>query len=326
MPAPSLNAVYGHVPRELAPDDVVRSQCSPRVPGSTPLSDLPLESYASILVHAPDNTVERRHVLASALRRLIPGGELIALAANNKGGSRIAAELEQFGCEPEVAHKRRHQIVTTRRKDGLNLCSVAIETAIADGLPRVHPETCLWTQPGLFSWDSIDHGSQLLLDHLPQLSGRGADLGCGIGVLARVVLSGGACAELTLIDIDARALEMARRNVTGEGVRQIWVDLRSAENLPSGLDFVVTNPPWHLSGEQDQALGRAFIQKAAAMLNPQGVLWLTANRHLAYEATLRKAFGSVDQIVQEGGYKIYRAREPLPRADVRQTHALGPRR
>ena len=64
-----------------------------------------------------------------------------------------------------------------------------ISAAIAEGAPRFVDEIGFWSQPGVFSWDRIDPGSALLLVHLPALSGRGADLGCGIGVLARSVLA-----------------------------------------------------------------------------------------------------------------------------------------
>ena len=102
---------------------------------------------------------------------------------------------------------------------------------------------------------------------------------------------------------------MARFNVPGDAVTTLWTDVRSANNLPTGLDFVVTNPPFHDGGEEDRALGQAFIQKAATMLRPGGVLWLTANRHLPYEATLVPLFATVDQVAQAKGFKIYSAQK-----------------
>ena len=104
------------------------------------------------------------------------------------------------------------------------------------------------------------------------------------------------------------------RNVTGEGVATLWADVRTARDLPTGLDFVVTNPPFHDGGDEDKLLGQTFIQKAAAMLRPGGVLWLTANRHLPYEATLTPLFASADQIAQANGFKIYAAKKAISKA------------
>lgn len=299
------HAVYGLVPSGLADIASDAVQCSPRVPGARVLADFEPHSLASLVLHAPPNTVERRAVVAMGLRALAPGGGLTVLAANTKGGTRLRAELEAFGCTVEASHKRRHQIVSTVRGADIK----GLDEAIADGVPRLLEKLGLWSQPGLFNWDRIDPGSQLLLDHLPPLSGYGADLGCGIGVLARAARAHAGRPEIVLIDIDARALAMAQRNVPGDGVTTLWADVRSARTLPSGLDFVVMNPPFHDDGEDDVALGLAFIQRAAAMLKPGGVLWLTANRHLPYEGTLKPLFPTADLVAQAHGFKVYAARK-----------------
>lgn len=299
-----IHAVYGAVPRDLAEVAGSSVQCSPQVPGASVLEMLEPQSCARIVVHAPPSTIERRAVLALALRALRPGGHLIALAANSKGGTRLANELSAFGCNVSESHKRHHQVVAA----DVPAASVGIEQAIADAMPRLLPELGLWSQPGLFNWDRIDPGSQLLLNYLPPLSGRGADLGCGIGVLARAVRRHAQPPpQIILIDIDQRALTLARRNVGDDGVSTLWADVRTARELPVGLDFVVTNPPFHDAGEEDKALGQAFIIKAAAMLKPGGVLWLTANRHLPYEAALKQHFATVEQVAQANGFKIYAA-------------------
>jgi 16S rRNA (guanine1207-N2)-methyltransferase len=225
------------------------------------------------------------------------------VAANTKGGTRLADELSALGCTIDVDHKRKHQIVRTQCPQH----PIGLDDAITAGAPRMLPELDLWSQPGLFNWDRIDPGSQLLIKHLPALVGRGADLGCGIGVLARALRLNGQGANVTLIDSDQRALSMAQRNVPGDGVTTLWADVRTAGNLPTGLDFVVTNPPFHDGGEEDKSLGQVFLQKAATMLRPGGVLWLTANRHLPYEATLKPLFETVELVAEAHGFKIYAA-------------------
>ncbi len=306
-PDPSANetrGLYGTVPSGLLDVPPLATQCSPCHPGSIALGDFPEASLDNMIMHAPASTVERRHVLALALRALKPGGELTAFAPNNKGGMRLAAELKSFGCEIESSPRRHHQIVTTSRPQR----PAGLDEAIEAGEPRLLPGLDLWSQPGLFSWDRIDPGSSLLLEHLTILAGSGADLGCGIGILARAVLEGGACRHMTMIDIDRRAVDMARRNVPSEAATTLWADVMTATNLPTALDFVVTNAPFHDGGKEDRTLGVAFIEKAAAMLRPEGHLWLTANRHLPYEEPLQRLFHNVEQVAQANGYKIYSAR------------------
>lgn len=304
MTSPAF-AVYGHIPHGLADVPPGSRQYSPLIPGSADWAGLAPAHCAAIIVHAPASTVERHAVIAQALRALAAGGTLIVLAANDKGGTRLADELAAFGCSVEAHSKAHHRIVSTTRPAMLT----GLDEALAGGEPRLLPELGLWSQPGLFNWDRIDPGSQVLLDHLPLLRGRGADLGCGFGVLARAVMAHGHCLQMTLIDSDQRALAMAKRNLPSLGVTALWADVRTSKALPTSLDFVVMNPPFHDGGVEDRALGITFIQKAAAMLRPGGVLWMTANRHLPYEAVLAPLFQTVEQVTQAKGFKITSAQK-----------------
>lgn len=303
---PDLRAVlYGLPPADLAAVPEGAAQVSPLIPGSARLEDAAEASLEAAVLLAPPGTMERRYALALAIRALRPGARLVALAPKDKGGSRLAKELRGFGLAVSDEARRHHRICTATRPEAPE----GIEPAISGGAPRHIDNLALCTQPGIFSWDRLDPGSALLLRHLPTLSGRGADLGCGLGILARAVLKSEKVAALALVDIDRRAIEMARRNVDEARASVHWADLRGSEPALSGLDFVVTNPPFHDGGAEDQALGRTFIARAAAALRPGGTLLLVANAHLPYEAPLRAAFRTVTPTAAEGGYKLFEARK-----------------
>jgi 16S rRNA (guanine1207-N2)-methyltransferase len=302
-PAPPRFGLYGDPPAELADRQAGAIQLSPLVPGSVALEGLPEHSLDDMTILAPPGTIERRHVMAHALRALAEDAPLTVLAPKDKGGSRLRKELEAFGCSVAEDARRHHRICTTARPS----MPVGLDEAMVAGAPRLVEPLGLWSQPGVFAWDRIDPGSALLLEHLPPLAGRGADLGCGIGVLSRAVLATPAVAELTLVDIDRRAVEMARRNVADERARFLWADLRHGVPGLAGLDFIVTNPPFHDGGAEDRALGQAFVRRAASLLRRGGRLLLVANRHLPYEAVLKASFRSVVLRVEGGGYKVYEA-------------------
>lgn len=296
--------VYGAPPPALATAPAGARQVSPLVPGAGPIEALAPASLSAAVIAAPPGTLERRYALALALRALQPGGALTALAPKEKGGSRLRKELEAFGCKVEEEGRQHQRICHTRRPQAPE----GLEAAIAAGGPQRMGDNGLWTQPGVFSWDRDDAGSQLLISALPALSGHGADLGCGIGVLARAVLASPKVACLELVDLDRRAIEAARRNVEDARAVFHWTDARSGPDL-AGLDFVVMNPPFHDSGQEDKALGQAFIRRAHQMLRKGGALWLVANRHLPYEAVLGEQFGRVTPKGEGRGFKIYEARK-----------------
>jgi 16S rRNA (guanine1207-N2)-methyltransferase len=224
-----FHALYGHPSDELVALPPGSVQMSPLVPPVGPAPDAPsLEALApgalaSLVMAAPPGTVERRYAMAQALRALAPGAPLTVLAPKSKGGSRLRGELEGFGCRVAETSRRHHRVCSTVRPDEPG----GLEAAIAAGAPRLVPEIGLWSQPGLFSWDRIDPGSALLSGHLGGLAGRGADLGCGAGYLAHAVLGSPKVAELTLVDLDRRAVECARRNVADPRARFLWGDARA---------------------------------------------------------------------------------------------------
>lgn len=293
--------IYGKLPAGLVECPPGAIPFSPLQPGALALEDEGEGSLASFAMLAPPGTLERRYALALALKSLAPGAPLLALAPKDKGGSRIRKELEGFGCEVEEESRSHHKICRTTATGRETL-----EEAIREGSPR-QLESALWTQPGVFSWDRPDPGSLLLLRHLPPLRGRGADLGAGIGFLARAALDASPeVSRISLVEIDRRAVECAKKN-TGPRAETIWADLREADTGLHGLDFVVTNPPFHDGGIEDRGLGQGFIEQAAHMLRPGGELWLVANKHLPYEGLLGSLFSECRLLAEDGGFKVYRA-------------------
>lgn len=293
--------LYGRPPLVFDPPGAA-TQTSPLIPGSAALEDLAPGSLDDAMIYAPPGVLERRYTLALALRALKVGGRLDVMAPKDKGGSRLNKELKAFGLEigeTAKAHHRRCIVIRPETMTGL-------DAAIAAGAPQQVEGLDAWSQPGVFAWDRIDAGSALLAAHLPALKGPGADLGCGYGALATVVLRSSAVTSLRLVDLDRRAVEAARRNVDDPRVTFEWADARTLDDTGT-LEFVVMNPPFHDGGAEDRRLGQAFVRKAAGLLKKGGTLWLVANRHLPYEAELAAAFKRVTPVTDGGGYKLFEA-------------------
>ena len=293
--------LYGRPPLVFdPPTDAI--QTSPLIPGSASLEDVAPGSADAVTLLAPPGALERRYTLALALRALRPGGRLDVMALKDKGGSRLRKELLGFGLTGEETAKAHHRRIELVRPDGVD----SVDGALREGERRRIEGLDAWSQPGIFAWDRIDPGSALLAQHLPSLSGSGADLGCGYGALATVVLRSPAVTSLRLIDLDRRAIEAAGLNVEDPRASFEWADVRTMPTA-GALDFVVSNPPFHDGGAEDRRLGQGFIRQAAALLRRGGVAWIVANRHLPYEHELNGAFSRVRPVVEGAGYKVFEA-------------------
>ncbi len=298
---PMITLLYGRPPLAFDPPGDA-TQTSPLIPGSTALESLADGSVEAAMIYAPPGVLERRYVLAQGLRVLKVGGRLDVMAPKDRGGSRLRKELEGFGLEVGESAKAHHRRCVVVKPDAV----MGLDAAIAAGALQKVEGLEAWSQPGVFAWDRIDAGSALLAAHMPELKGAGADLGCGYGALATVVLRAPGVTSLRLVDLDRRAIEAARRNVDDPRATFQWADARTLADS-GDLAFVVSNPPFHDGGAEDRRLGQAFSRKAAGMLKTGGVLWLVANRHLPYEAELNAAFKRVRPVADRGGYKLFEA-------------------
>ena len=166
------------------------------------------------------------------------------------------------------------------------------------------------TLPGVFSADGIDPGSALLAASLPpKLPARMADLGAGWGYLSAAVLARDGIETLHLVEAEAQALDLARRNIKDPRAQFHWADACSFA-LPDSLGGVVMNPPFHTGRSAQPALGLAFIATAARMLGTRGRLWMVANRHLPYEGALAQSFQRHEILAETSAFRVWQASGP----------------
>jgi 16S rRNA (guanine1207-N2)-methyltransferase len=275
------------------------------------------ERFPLVLVLPPRQREEVQALLARALRRATPGGVVLAASTNTEGARSHEADLAALSPLAGSVSKNKARVFWTIVGD-------RVDTALADawaGLdaPRPVADSGLFSRPGLFAWDRIDAGSALLAQHLPpDLTGRAADLGAGVGYLSAELLA--RCPGITALDLyeaEARALDLARINLRRETPPPAfpplafhWHDVTAG--LPGRYEVIVSNPPFHVGRADDPGLGQGFIAAAADGLAPGGQLWLVANRHLPYEGLLASRFAGHRCVADQDGYKILHATGPKP--------------
>lgn len=277
-----------------------------------PRIDTPAGTWPLVLALPGKSRDETLATFATAHDALEPGGTFIAALANDSGAARFEKELAAAAGSVESIQKNKCRAFLARRDREWDAEKLTAWRALAS--PSAIPGTPFATVPGVFSAGRIDAGSALLAAHLPpSLHGRVADLGAGWGFLSHAILTNfPRVTTLDLFEADARALHLARENLTPSfPQREIgfhWHDVAAAGlPAPGSYHAVVMNPPFHDGKRTDVSLGTAFLIAAAAALRPGGTLAMVANRQLPYEAALTRLGLHPHLQFQDATYKVLTA-------------------
>lgn len=165
------------------------------------------------------------------------------------------------------------------------------------------------TDSGVFSRDGLDMGTRILLEALPELTGRVLDLGCGWGPVGTALGRKYPGIEITMTDINARAAELARRNLAANGVQNAEVVQGDGYERVSGkYNAIVLNPPIRTG----KAVIYAMFEGAKAHLAENGALYIVIRKQQGAESAqkyLEGIYGNVSRIAREKGYWVLKCSE-----------------
>lgn len=146
-------------------------------------------------------------------------------------------------------------------------------------------ETCRFTYDnGVFSKGELDEGTAYLLAALPPLSGRILDLGCGWGPVGVILGKKSPCAEIIMTDVNERALELSKKNLAANGVKNASVLASDGfENIEGKFDAIVTNPPIRAGKEKIYGM----FDEAMEHLTADGYLYLVIRKQQGAESAVK---------------------------------------
>ena len=163
------------------------------------------------------------------------------------------------------------------------------------------------TDAGTFSKGHLDPGSRLLIDTVPNMTGRCADIGCGWGAIGAALAALNPELFVEMVDVNERAVALAQKNLEANRLANARAYLSDAlTGVESGLDFCVTNPPIRAG----KAVIYGFFTQAAEKFKPGGKLYIVIRKQqgapsaMKYLATI---FEKVSVLEKEAGYWIIEA-------------------
>lgn len=130
------------------------------------------------------------------------------------------------------------------------------------------------TDSGVFSKKMIDYGSQVLLNAVSFEAGKTLlDLGCGYGPLG-IALAKVQGVKPTMVDVNNRALDLARKNAEKNGISATIFQSNVYEQVEGIFDYIITNPPIR-AGKQ---IVHEMIGESITHLNSGGSLTLVIQK------------------------------------------------
>ncbi len=170
-------------------------------------------------------------------------------------------------------------------------------------------EVRLITEAGVFSRERVDRGTRLLIKHLDvAATDTVLDLGCGYGVVGIVAALLAPKGRVTLVDINQRAVALARENIRANGIENAEA-LQGDGFAPirgGRFDVIALNPPIRAG----LPVVHRLVAEAAEHLNPGGRFYLVGRTKQGVVRIAKKIgaiFGEARELAKGGGFRLYLA-------------------
>ncbi len=275
---------------------------------------LPVATVARIVYRVSKERALVHHCINEGYKLLAPGGSLNLLGHKDDGIKTHGKNGEQLFRNKAQLQKHGIAYCTTLRK----FSQLASTTANPEWLdskdyPRVRPcqvgALQFMSKPGVFGWNKVDHGSELLAREARRvLHGRAdlgsvLDLGCGYGYLL-LVTADLPFAKRSATDNNAAAVLAANASFEQQQL-SVSVTLDDCgEHLQERFDVILCNPPFHQGFSTSSALAAKFLAQVRKLLKDKGIALLVVNQFIPVERVAAEHFQNIATLCLQDGFKV----------------------
>lgn len=259
-----------------------------------------------LLLYWPKAKAEAEYLLAMLLAHLGIDTEVVIVGENRSGVKSIEKMFAKYGKVTKFDSARRCSFYwgqCTKQPEPFDIeqwyktysLEVAGKTLTVKSLP------------GVFSHGQFDVGSQLLLDSLPELSGKVLDFGCGAGVIGATLALNNPELELEMCDISAFAIESSIKTLEANGIKGNVFASDVYSDTSKEYQYIISNPPFHAGLDTSYSATESLLQQAPQHLNRDGEIYIVANSFLKYPPIIKQTFGDCKTINRTTKFAVYHA-------------------
>jgi 16S rRNA (guanine1207-N2)-methyltransferase len=253
------------------------------------------------------------HCINVAADRLVTEGELVLFGAKNEGiKTNFRNAEETLG---EKTHSRKHGLCYEGIFNKARADTRALPSGDYPNLREVEAAGLRFiSKPGIFGWNKVDHGSELLVTALEEhrselnISGPLLDLGCGWGYLILATQDLPFTSRVAT-DNNITAVNAARENFLRAGVDVTTTVDDCGSQLNGPFDLILCNPPFHQGFSVSEALSIKFVTQAARLLSAKGTALFVVNQFVPLEKLATDYFKEVTLLLHQGGFKVFALRK-----------------
>ena len=166
-------------------------------------------------------------------------------------------------------------------------------------------ELVFTTGTGVFAKKRLDKGGLLLANESIIKKGwKVLDLGCGYGMVGIAIAKALPSAEVILVDINERAVNLARNNAKRNQVKITVKQSDVLSNVKETFDTILLNPPVKAGNE----LCFRMIEESKNNLKKNGLLQVVARHRRggkAFRTYMEEVFGNVETLARGSGFQVY---------------------
>ena len=159
------------------------------------------------------------------------------------------------------------------------------------------------TDNNVFSKRGLDFGTRTLLESIDikNISGDVLDFGCGYGPIG-IYIKSNTEANVDMIDVNERALNLARSNASINKVNVNIFESDIYSNVEKKYDYIITNPPIRVG----KKILYEILIKAKDYLKENGHLIFVINKDQGAKSTMRdmEEYYSVKLIEKNKGFYV----------------------